>query len=154
VTLHFAYGTNMSRALMRARCPLARPLGRATLAGWRFSINPDGLASLAAHQGAHVHGVLWEVSARDVAAINAYEGIASGLYEARLLPVRRDGRHASALVYIARRRGRGTPRPGHLEIVLEAARDWELPDFYVQSIMRWSSSRWAGARAKDTGEVA
>jgi hypothetical protein len=154
VTLHFAYGTNMSRALMRARCPLARPVGPATLAGWRFHINPDGLASLAAQQGARVHGVLWELSARDVAAINAYEGLAAGLYEVRMLPVRHDGRHASALVYIARRRGRGTPRPGHLEIVLEAARDWELPRPYIQSIVRWSASRWAGARAKDTGEVA
>ncbi len=144
----------MSRALMRARCPLARPLGRATLPGWRFNINPDGLASLAVHQGAQVHGVLWDVSVRDVAAINAYEGIASGLYEARMLPVRHDSRHASALVYIARRQGRGTPRPGHLEIVLEAARDWELPDPYIQSIMRWFPSRWAGARAKDTGEIA
>jgi hypothetical protein len=154
VTLHFAYGTNMSRVLMRARCPLARPLGLASLAGWRFNINPDGLASLAAQGGARVHGVLWELSARDVAAINAYEGIASGLYEARMLPVRHDSRHASALVYIARRRGRGMPRPGHLEIVLEAARDWALPHVYIQSILRWSPSRWAGARAKDTGETA
>ena len=154
MTLHFAYGTNMSRGLMRARCPQARPVGLATLAGWRFVINREGLASLAMQPGARVHGVLWELSARDVAAINAYEGIASGLYEARTLPVRRDGRHASALVYIARRQGRGTPRPGHLEIVLEAARDWQLPGPYIESILRWSASRWAGVRAKDTGEVA
>ena len=139
---------------MGARCPQARPIGTATLVGWRFIINPDGLASVAAHPGARVHGVLWELSARDVAAINAYEGIASGLYETRILPVRHDGRHASALVYIARRQGRGMPRPGHLELVLEAARDWDLPQSYIHSIMRWSASRWAGARAKDAGEVA
>jgi hypothetical protein len=153
VTLHFAYGTNMSRALMGARCPLARALGVATLAGWRFIINPDGLASLAAQRGAHVHGVLWDLSTRDVAAINAYEGVASGLYDARLFPVRHRGGHAKALVYIARREGRGTPRPGHLEVVLDAAREWELPAAYISSLSRWSASRWAGARAKDTGEL-
>jgi hypothetical protein len=144
----------MSRGLMGARCPMARPIGTATLAGWRFIINADGLASVAAHPGARVHGVLWELSARDVAAINAYEGIASGLYETRILPVRHDRRHASALVYTARRQGRGTPRPGHLELVLEAARDWDLPQPYIHSIMRWSASRWSGARARDAGEVA
>ncbi len=154
MTLHFAYGTNMSRALMGARCPQARPLGVATLPGWRFIINGDGLASLAAQPGGRVHGVLWELSAREVSAINAYEGVASGLYEARFLPVRHEGRHARALVYIARREGRGTPRPGHLETVLTAARDWELPQPYIQSMLRWAPSRWMGARAKDTGEVA
>jgi hypothetical protein len=38
--------------------------------------------------------------------------------------------------------------------VLEAARDWELPQPYIQSMLRWAPSRWRGARAKDTGEVA
>jgi hypothetical protein len=36
VTLHFAYGSNMSRALMVPRCPSAVELGTAVLAGYRF----------------------------------------------------------------------------------------------------------------------
>jgi hypothetical protein len=154
VTLHFAYGTNMSRALMGARCPQARPIGTAMVCGWRFIINRDGLASLGVQPGARVHGVLWRLSARDVAAINAYEGVASGLYELRMLPVLHNGRHATALVYVARRQGRGIPRPGHLQTVVEAARDWRLPHSYIQSITRWSPSRFSGARAKDIGEIA
>ena len=47
VTLHFAYGSNMSRPHMRARCPGASALGTATLSGWRFVINPDGYGSIA-----------------------------------------------------------------------------------------------------------
>ena len=31
-----------------------------------------------------------------------------------------------ALVYVARRRGEGTPRPGYIDVVVEAAREWEL----------------------------
>jgi hypothetical protein len=50
VTLHFAYGSNMSRALMGARCRDAQALGTATLVGWRFVINPDGFDSI--HGGA------------------------------------------------------------------------------------------------------
>jgi hypothetical protein len=58
-----------------------------------------------------------------------------------------------ALVYIARRQGEGTPRPGYVPLVVEAAREWQLPEAYIRSLARWAPSRWCGARAKDTGEV-
>jgi hypothetical protein len=162
MTLHFAYGSNMSRPHMRARCPDARALGTMTLAGWRFVIGPDGFASLARQPGGRVHGVLWRLSTRDVAAINAYENVQSGLYLRRRLPVRPELRHGrqyaltfptTALVYVARRQGTGTPRPGYIDVVVEAARDWKLPQPYIRSLARWAPSRWRGARARDTGEV-
>jgi hypothetical protein len=37
--------------------------------------------------------------------------------------------------------------------VVEAARDWDLPERYIRSLRRWSPSRWRGTRARDTGEV-
>jgi AIG2-like family len=151
--LHFAYGSNMSRALMRARCPRAETVGVATLAGWRFVINPEGFGSLAPQAGGLVYGVLWRLTARDVAAINAYESVDSGLYVRRQLPVRCAARQASALVYIASRQGEGIPRPGYIDLVVAAARDWQLPAPYIRSLQRWSPSRWQGARARDTGEL-
>jgi cation transport regulator ChaC len=141
VILNFAYGSNMSRPDMRARCPGAIPLGTATLAGWRFVINPDGYGSIAPRPGGIVHGVLWELAARDLAALNAYENVAGGLYLRRILPVVREGVRTPALVYIARRQGEGTPRPGYIAIVVAAARDWGLPEPYIRSLMRWSPSR-------------
>src|SRR5262249_37306266 len=78
--LHFAYGSNMSRALMGARCPRAEALGTGTLAGWRFVINPEGFGSIAPRQGSLVHGVLWRLTVRDLVAINAYESVDTGFY--------------------------------------------------------------------------
>jgi hypothetical protein len=152
MTLHFAYGSNMSRALMRMRCPHAQALGTATLHGWRFVITPDGVGSIAPQPGAEVLGVLWRVTPRDLAAINAYESLDSGLYLRRMLTVRRGERRAPALVYVARRHGEGTPRPGYINLVVEAARDWDLPESYIGSLRRWSPSRLRGARAKESGE--
>jgi hypothetical protein len=151
--LHFAYGSNMSRALMRARCPDAEALGVATLAGWRFVVNPDGFGSIAPQPGTIVHGVLWRLSARDVAAVNAYESVDSGLYLRRHLVVRCGAQPATALVYIARRQGEGQPRPGYIDVVVEAARDWDLPDDYVRALARWAPPRWRRARPRDTGEL-
>jgi len=151
--LHFAYGSNMSRALMAARCKGAQALGLATLPGWRFMINTEGFGSIARSPGDRVHGVLWRLTPRDLAAINAYESVDSGLYLRRRLAVRCDARRRAALVYIASRAGEGRARPGYIHLVVEAAREWQLPDSYIRSLARWSSSRWAGARARDTGEV-
>ncbi len=151
--LHFAYGSNMSRALMLGRCPQARPLGAATLSGWQFLITPDGFASIAPRAGAVVHGVLWSLTVRDLAAINAYESLDSGLYLRRTLTVRHGRRSVRALVYVARRQGEGRPRPGYMMVVTEAAREWELPDSHVRSLRRWSPSGWTGTRWKDTGDL-
>jgi hypothetical protein len=153
LTLHFAYGSNMSRALMGARCPGAVAFGIATLSGWRFVINPDGVGSIAPHPGTLLRGVLWRVTLRDLVALNAYEGIDTGLYLRRVLPVRLGARRMPALVYVARQRGTGRARPGYISLVVEAAREWNLPQAYVNLLKRWSPSGWRGARAKDTGEL-
>jgi cation transport regulator ChaC len=151
--LHFAYGSNMSRTLMAARCPGACALGTAVLAGWRFVIGVDGHGSLEPRAGGAVHGVLWRLTSRDLAAINAYEGIDTGVYRRRTLPVRQAARLYPALVYIVRRQGHGTPRPAYIRVIVEAARDWSLPEPHIRSLKRWSASRFVGARAKKTGEI-
>jgi hypothetical protein len=152
MSLHFAYGSNMSRALMAMRCPGAVALGTAKLPGWRFVITTECVGSIARHPGAVVRGVLWRLGPGDIAAINAYENLDAGLYVRRVLPVQKEGRNIPALVYIARRRGRGTPRPGYIHLVVEAAREWNLPGGYIRSLQRWSPSGWHGARTKDVGE--
>jgi gamma-glutamylcyclotransferase (GGCT)/AIG2-like uncharacterized protein YtfP len=151
--LHFAYGSNMSSALMLARCPQAEAIGRATLAGWRFVITTDGYGSIVRCRGGHVQGVLWRLALRDLAALDAYESVGSGLYRRRVVTVRCGRRARTAMVYIARAWRAGRPRPGYLHLVVGAAGDWELSEAYVRSLARWSSSRWRGARPPDTGEV-
>src|SRR5689334_11298654 len=132
--LHFAYGSNMDRAAMRRRCPGAVALGPATLDNWRFIVTRDGYASVVPAPGETVHGVLWRLSPRDLAALNAYESIDSGLYRRRMLPVRRDAGRLRALVYVGREQRPGRPRPGYQHAVVAAARDWDLAADYVRSL--------------------
>jgi hypothetical protein len=144
MALHFAYGSNMSRTLMRARCPDAVALGPARLEGWRYIVNGDGYGTVVRISGGRVHGVLWRLSVRDIAAVNAYENLHAGLFRARLLPVRHGGRIARAIVYLGRNTARGRPRPGYQNrIVVPAARDWNLPERYIAELARWVSG---GAR--------
>jgi hypothetical protein len=143
--LHFAYGSNMHRALMRKHAPAAVALGVAQLANYRFLITADGYASVAPAQAQTVYGLLWRLTPRDRVTLDLWENIAGGLYRAATLPVHHDGRHVPALVYLARQRPEGEAKPGYMEIVVQAARELNLPADYVVALQRWLPTRDSGA---------
>jgi cation transport regulator ChaC len=154
MTLYFAYGSNMNRAAMARRCPGARAIGPATLERYKFFVGIDGWGSVKPSAGERVHGVLWRLTPRDVAALHAYELLHKGLYDVRYLPVRSGAQRRTAMIYLLRRRSAGRPKPGYVEMIAAAARGWKLPEPYVKSVERWSTSRWTGARVIDAGELA
>jgi hypothetical protein len=149
--LHFAYGANMSRAVMRRHAAQAYPLGAAELPNHRFVITVDGYGSVEARRAQTVHGVLWRITPRDRVTLDAWENLGGGLYRAEMLPVRCAGRRVSALVYLARPSAAGRPKPGYMELVVAAAREWALPDAYVCSLERWSALRPLGSGARKLG---
>jgi hypothetical protein len=151
VILHFAYGSNMSRLVMRRHAPGARPLGAAQLAGYRFVITADGYASVVRAPAQVVHGVAWRLTARDRVTLDAWENAAAGLYRCESLPVRVQGRRARALVYVARHGGEGRAKPGYVELVTAAAREWDLPAGYVRALELWLPPRPAGAGPRKLG---
>lgn len=153
MTLYFAYGSNMHRAAMQARCPNARAMGAAQLDGYKFFIGIDGWGSVKPSPGERVHGVLWRLTPRDLAALHSYELLHKGLYDVRTLPVRIGARRALAMLYVLRRRSAGRPKPGYAEMCAAAARSWQLPERYVRSVARWSQSRWTGSRVIGCGEL-
>ena len=150
--LYFAYGANMSRAVMGTHAPQAAPIGVAKLAHYRFLITADGYASVAPRRTANVYGVLWRLRPRDRVMLDAWEDVAGGLYRARLLPVLHAGRRRRALVYIARPCPTGQPRAKYMEFVIAAALEWHLPRAYTQSLRRWLPGRGAGAGVRNLRE--
>jgi hypothetical protein len=146
MTLHFAYGANMSRAVMRRYAPAAREIGVAELPDHRFVITGDGYASVEPGRASSVYGVLWRITPRDRVSLDAWENVEGGLYRAQTLAVVCEGRRVRALVYRARISGEGRPKPGYIELVMAAAREWGLPDDYIGSFGVWSPRRGADVR--------
>jgi hypothetical protein len=151
VTLYFAYGANMERAAMEKRCPTAQPLGPALLRGWRYVI-AQGYGSIAPASGMCVFGVLWRLAPRDLAALNAFESLDSGLYRRTMLTVETGAERARVLVYVGAQRGKRSPMPGYQERVVAAAADWKLPARYVAELARLAPGYRAG-RPAETGEI-
>ncbi|MFL9824563.1 gamma-glutamylcyclotransferase family protein [Rhodoplanes sp. SY1] len=154
MTLCFAYGSNISRALMRRRCPTAREIGVGVLDGHAVIVNDDGYATVVPAAGGRVEGVLWRLGPRDRAALNAYERTDIGLYRAVTLPVRLARRRVPALVYVARSRRAGKPRPGYMALVVGAAREVGLSAAHVAALARMAPAGLSGARGREIGEIA
>ena len=147
MTLHFAYGSNMSRAVMRRHAPGAEPVGVATLTNYRFLITTHGHASVASCQASVVYGVVWRLGIRDRVTLAAWENIAGGLYRAAMLPVRQAGRRRLALVYLARAQTEAAAQVGYMDVVIAAALEWHLPLPYIEDLRSWSSRRPQRLRA-------
>ena len=152
VILHFAYGLNMSRAIMRKHAPDAEPLGVAALADHRFLITADGYASVARAHAQTVYGVLWRLTPRDRATLDRWENVAEGLYRATTLPVHQTGHRRVALTYVARRQPTGRAKAGYMEIVIAAALEWQLPVTYIRSLQRWRLRQPGGAGPRELVE--
>jgi hypothetical protein len=132
--LYFAYGSNMDRDAMAARCPQSRAVGVARLPRHRFMIMADGYASVTRDARRTVFGVLWDIALGDMKALDRYEGLHRGLYAKISQPVITEKGAVRALIYLARSSAPGRPRPGYLEGVVAAARSWGLPEDYVQEL--------------------
>jgi gamma-glutamylcyclotransferase (GGCT)/AIG2-like uncharacterized protein YtfP len=151
MTLYFAYGSNMERAAMRVRCRTAQEVGPARLSGWRYAI-AVGYGTVVPAPGMCVFGVLWRLTPRDLATLNAYESLDSGLYRRIMLTVETGGQRARALVYAGRKRGKGHPAPGYQERVIAAAEDWRLPPHYIAELRRLAPG-YRASRPAETGEI-
>jgi AIG2 family protein len=82
---YFAYGSNMLTEWLRSRCPSARPCGVASAAGYALafskkSVDGSGKAMLTASSdpAARVYGVLFEIDAREIEALDCSEGRGKG----------------------------------------------------------------------------
>lgn len=76
--LYFAYGSNMSTAQMRQRCPYSTPIGLGFLPGWRWIINERGYANIVqqdSQTGGGVYGLLYLLPPRDEDALDIFEGV-------------------------------------------------------------------------------
>lgn len=151
--LYFAYGANMCREGMGMRCPQACEIGSAVLHGHRFLIMTDGYASVAPAAGESVHGVLWRLTPRDLGALDIFENLQGGLYRRAARPVMAGSARRRALVYIGHTAREGRPKPGYMDVVLAAARDWNLPPHYIASLRRLAPGAWRGKHPAETGGI-
>jgi hypothetical protein len=135
--LYFAYGSNMDQVAMLARCPTSKPVGIGRLMRHRFMIFDEGYATVARDPQRAVWGMVWDLALADVPALDRYESLSTGLYTKVVQPVVTGQGARRAIVYVGRSVKPGTPLPGYMEGVVEAAQHAGLPEDYIRSLKMW-----------------
>lgn len=162
--LYFAYGSNLSTAQMRQRCPYSTPIGLGYLPGWRWIINERGFANIvqlpvesaAERENEGIYGLLYLLPPGDEERLDGYEGV-PWAYEKFQVDVRwtTDGSGRAvgeeqsalrALVYMDRARTtEAAPREeyvGRMEAgIADAVENWGLDEGWADRVMR---RFWAG----------
>jgi hypothetical protein len=135
--LAFAYGSNMDRATMARRCPASRVSGLARLPRHRFVITTAGYASVERDPRRTVWGVMWDIAVADMPALDRYESTGTGLYRKAVVSVIAADGPRRVIIYLARDRAPGLPRPGYLDGVLAAGWEIGLPEPYLAELAGW-----------------
>jgi hypothetical protein len=138
--LYFAYGSNLLRERLLARCPSLVFEGRGVLAdhGLRFdkiSTDTSGKGNFEAAAGEVVHGVLWRIPRTDLDRLDGHEGVGNG-YQQCVVPVEAEsGDVEQSICYQATRREPGLrPFDWYLALVIAGAMQQQLPDDYIKRI--------------------
>lgn len=150
--LYFAYGSNMDQAAMLGRCPGSKPVGIGRLMRHRFMIFDEGYATVVRDPQRAVWGMVWDLALADVPALDRYESLSTGLYTKAVQPVVTGQGPRRAIVYVGRSAKPGTPRPGYMEGVVEAARHAGLPED-IRSLSVWLPKTQASAPAPQEPKV-
>ncbi len=133
---YIAYGSNLNIAQMRWRCPTARIVGTAELAGWRllFKGSKTGAyLTIEPEEGFTVPVAVWEVLKEDERQLDRYEGFPNFYYKAELtLNIKgiRSGkvRRRRAFVYIMHEeRPVEKPSNAYLATCVEGYRNFGFP---------------------------
>jgi len=136
--LYFAFGSNTVPAQMAKRCPGATLVGNAVLPDHRFRIGRRGYGTVEPGPGAVVHGVLWDLSEGDEAALDVYEGVRHGLYRKVQRVVRTAaGDDRTAFVYVAADPEPGGAVAGYVERIIAAGEAHGFPAEYLDELRGW-----------------
>jgi gamma-glutamylcyclotransferase (GGCT)/AIG2-like uncharacterized protein YtfP len=114
----FAYGSNLISAQMERRCPSAREIGIARLAGHRFAFTGysptwnGAVATVIGDRNDYVDGVVYSITPADLTRLDGFEGVPFS-YTRRKVHVRIARRAIFAWVYIKAHTHDAIPSPAY-----------------------------------------
>jgi len=123
--LYFAYGSNLNKEQMKARCPKAKPIGFAVLEDHRLVFRD--VADVIPSFGSEVKGAVWKITKKCLKALDRYEGypkLYGRLYYAVYLP--EHNKHVLAMVYHMNSSHYKQPSAWYLQSILQGYKDFKI----------------------------
>jgi hypothetical protein len=130
--LYIAYGSNLSKAQMRRRCPNARPLGKFMLARARLVFRC--VADLEYAPNEKTPCGLWMLNRDDERVLDLYEGLPGGIYfKTEEIELEYAGRRRKSLIYLMNCSGVYPPSQQYADTIRRGYRDFGLDERYLDN---------------------
>ncbi|MCX5999515.1 MAG: gamma-glutamylcyclotransferase [Chloroflexi bacterium] len=130
---YFAYGSNLSRRQMSECCPDAKPRFTAILPNYKVVFTDwsrkwrGGTATIRVAPKTKVKGAVYEISARDLAALDKHEGYPDTYDRINVKVITEDDEFIDAVTYIKSKQSEETtPSPDYVAIMRQGYKDWRL----------------------------
>lgn len=140
MTLYAAYGSNLDPARMGERCPHSPLRGTGWLTGWRLTFGGEdhgwdgALATIVQDPFEQVFVGVYDVTADDAAALDAYESADTGLFRRVKVRVSMMDEEVVAWAYMLDAFEGGLPSASSLGMLADAAEAADAPADYVTAL--------------------
>jgi gamma-glutamylcyclotransferase (GGCT)/AIG2-like uncharacterized protein YtfP len=139
---HYGYGSNLNQDFLKQDCPSARYVMKAYLPSFEVQFRywskkrNGGISTIIHSPGELVHGVIYDVSVKDIEELDILESVPQGLYKRETFKVLgEDGRWYDADLYsVSEPKGPFTPSKSYVELMLEGAKEQGLASEYIKKI--------------------
>jgi gamma-glutamylcyclotransferase len=130
---YFAYGSNLSKKQMAARCPDSKPKFTAVLPNYKLLFTgmsrewKGGVASIKPFRGQKVQGAVYEISEADLRKLDRYEGYPASYARMNIIAWTDDNDSVEAITYIKNEQSQETkPSPEYLVVIRQGYKDWQI----------------------------
>lgn len=138
---YFAYGTLLDSQYMRKFCPSAEPVGVMTLDGYEMGFatcSDPSRAGCTLHPkaGAKTLGVLYDLSADDMAKLEQISGLPEGLWASKPVSVRdKSGTTTQTVTFVVpNSSGPSTPSDDYVAPIYRGVEEFSFPEDYVRRL--------------------
>jgi len=126
--LYLAYGSNLNKRQMQWRCPGAKPIGKVLFQNAKLVFR--GVADVIYSPGDAAPCGVWRITPADERALDAYEGVGSGLYSKEEVELD-NGR--TALIYLMNDTGVMPPSQRYANTIRQGYKDFGLVVGYLDA---------------------
>ena len=137
--IYFAYGSNLSLAQMRKRCPKSRLISKGCLHGYQLEFDcyasgwGCGVADVVIKPNKKVWGLVFAVSTQDLKSLDIYEGHPNFYRRFQISIETPKGILDGVWVYeVCNKQDFQAPNRKYLAIIQKASRDFEFPQAYQE----------------------
>lgn len=125
---YFAYGSNLNLEQMLTRCSDASPITQAILNGYELVYRRSVATIEKSTSRSKVYGAIYDISARDLTALDRYEGYPH-LYYRKFIQVEAKGLgNVKAMTYVMHKKfDKEQPTEFYYNTIKQGYQDWALP---------------------------